>query len=124
MFDDLLYFIRGHLKAWGLVYKLTALILFTNVFAVVLEAYVASYLWQWFVVAIFNLPVLSFFQALALVLLIKFVHHTNTYGINENKPAVNSNSRDEKAVAILSLSLKVMTPLWFLFVGYVLSYLV
>ena len=62
------------LKLWKL---LGALVLFAV--SIYLSAYTAQYLWQWFVVPVLSVPVLSILQAMGFAMFVRYLTKSPTY---------------------------------------------
>lgn len=94
----------------GLILMILGTITFIGLITIVgaiLDGFVISILWNWFMVPIFDLPSLSIISALGLSLVIAwFTSHNNT-GKNEEV--------DNKKAIILFI----MRPILFLLIGYI-----
>lgn len=80
--------------------------------ATILRGWVLSYLWIWFVVPIFGLPVISIVEAIAVSFIIGFLTHGST-GYDWSKDT------QEKFVQILSVWF--ISPFLFLGIGWIIK---
>jgi hypothetical protein len=111
-----------------IIASVIAILLILTIGPIILDGYVFSVLWGWFIVPIFQLPELTLAVAVGIMMMIKcftYQYHTDCY-INKNLKNFclwweNRNYPENKNCFKVSLAMKTnLTSLYILFAGWII----
>ena len=94
-----------------------AIFLLIGVFGSIINGWVLSILWQWFVVPLFNLPHLSIPYAIGISLIVSVLKSSN---LSHSKPK-NEEKKDTTTLLAETISIILFVPLFILFLGWVVT---
>lgn len=92
-------------------------VIFTTIISIILNGVTLVCLWNWFIIPIFHIQSISFFESLGFVLFSRFL----TKGVNIDYDQAEKDANKDTEKVIIECLVHVLMPLIILFIGFLIS---